>query len=41
MTPSWDCFHPGRAWAENLLPFTKTSEQLDTEIRTYLEDALL
>ena len=41
MTPSWDCFHPGRAWAEKLLPFTKTSEQLDTEIRLYLEDALL
>ena len=41
MTPSWDCFHPGRAWAESLLPFTKTAEQLDSEIRTYLADALL
>lgn len=36
MTPSWDWFHPGRAWAANLQPFTKPKEQLDAEIREYL-----
>lgn len=40
MTPSWDWFHPGRAWAENLQPFPKSKEQLDAEIREYLTNAL-
>lgn len=40
MTPSWDCFHPGREWANGLLPFVKTKEQLDVEIRNYLSAAL-
>lgn len=41
MMPSWDCFHPGRAWATGLMPNVKTAEQLDKEIREYLENALL
>ena len=41
MTPSWDWFHPGRAWAANLQPFTKSKEQLDAEIREYLSNMLL
>lgn len=41
MTPFWDWFHPGRAWAANLQPFTKSKEQLDAEIREYLRNALL
>lgn len=41
MTPSWDWFHPGRAWAVNLQPFTKSKEQLDTEIREFLANSLL
>lgn len=41
MTPSWDCFHPGRSWAEGLTPYVKTQKQLDIEIRKYLEDTLL
>lgn len=41
MTPSWDWFHPGRNWAKNLLPYSKSRKQLDEEIRQYLQDALL
>ncbi len=41
MMPSWDCFHPGREWAKRLRPCPKTAEQLEIEIRQYLEDALL
>lgn len=35
MTPAWDCYHPGRTWAENLKPCSKTIQQLDKEIRDY------
>ena len=41
MTPSWDCFHPGRPWAKDLQPYSKTREELDIEIRQYLKDTLL
>ena len=40
MTPSWDWFHPGRSWADGLLPYSKSRDQLDGEIRKYLQDAL-
>ena len=38
MMPSWDWFHPGRAWAANLAPFPKTKEQLEKEIVSYLKE---
>ena len=41
MTPSWDWYHPGRSWASNLMPYTKSKEQLDKEIREYLKNTLL
>ena len=41
MTLSWDWFHPGRAWAANLQPFTKSKEHLDIEIRKHLNDSLI
>lgn len=37
ITPAWDWYHPGRTWAENLQPCTKTVEQLDKQIREYLK----
>ena len=40
MTPSWDWYHPGRSWANDLMPYTKSKEQLDKEIREYLKNAL-
>ena len=40
MTPSWDWYHPGRGWANDLMPYTKSKEQLDKEIREYLKNAL-
>lgn len=40
MTPSWDWFYPGRSWAVNLQPFTKSKEQLDSETREYLSNML-
>ncbi len=40
MTPSWDWFHPGRNWANSLLPNPKDRELIDTEIRAYLSNAL-
>ena len=38
MKPAWDCYHPGRTWAEHLKPCSKTAEQLDKEIRDYLKN---
>lgn len=40
MTPSWDWYHPGRSWAANLSPYTKSKEQLDKDISEYLKNAL-
>lgn len=37
ITPAWDWYHPGRAWAEHLKPHTKIVKQLDIEIRTYFK----
>lgn len=39
-TPSWDWYHPGRDWANNLKPYPKSKEQLDKEIREYLKNTL-
>jgi len=40
MMPSWNWFHPGRTWATNLQPFTKSKEQLGAEIQEYLRNSL-
>ena len=36
ITPAWDWYHPGRAWAKRLESYSKTIEQIDREIRNYL-----
>lgn len=38
ITPAWDWYHPGRAWAEHLKPCSKTVAQFDAEIRGYLKN---
>ena len=39
--PAWDFYHPGRAWAERLESCSKTTEQIDKEIRDYLNKSCL
>lgn len=41
MTPAWDWYHPGRAWAENLKPRSESPAQIDKAIRAYLENFLV
>ena len=36
MRPRWDVLHPGRAWAAKCKPRRETSQQIITDISTYL-----
>ncbi len=37
LMPAWDCYHSGREWARHLKPHIKTREQLDAEVRAFLD----
>lgn len=36
MRPRWDTLHPGRPWAEGLMPNSATPEQISMEVLDYL-----
>lgn len=38
MRPRWDTLHPGRSWALNLPPNTASVEQIQSEVKQYLEN---
>ena len=40
ITPAWDWYHPGRTWAKDLKPYSKTVTKLDEEIRAYLRNLI-
>lgn len=39
MRPRWDVLHPGRTWADSLIPRRESIDQITSDVETYLRNA--